>query len=303
METNLAKTISRLTLEHMNRGNLLLGQCLSAVGWVGGTVPKVPNHPNLIELSMSDVAGGGIATGAALFGSKPVYVVRYQGFLWYNLISVVNYAAKSKELWGVPCPIIVRAISMEGGIGPVAGSSHISLAYKMPGVSIVCPRTPKEYEEVWYRAISGDDPYIISEHRSSFLTEKEEDYKVYDDPDLVLLPISAPRGEVNKAIATIGSKLKVNVNPIVYLKPFLHFDSVVDVIKKSKFGAIIIDDDYTNGIAKSVAYDLMMSSGKPVKVMGLKDKSAGFSKDTDNLPPNELEILKEIEEVTLCKIY
>ena len=51
---------------------------------------------------MADVAGGGFAVGAALAGRKPIYVIRYQGFNWYNSVSIINYAAKSKELWDVP---------------------------------------------------------------------------------------------------------------------------------------------------------------------------------------------------------
>ena len=39
---------------------------------------------------------------------------------------IVNYAAKSKELFDTPCPVFVRGIGMERAIGPVAGSSHHS---------------------------------------------------------------------------------------------------------------------------------------------------------------------------------
>ena len=36
----------------------------------------------------------------------------------------------------------------------------------------------------------------------------------------------------------------------------------------------------------------MKKTKKNFDVMGLKDKSAGFSKSTDNLPPNSKEIIK-----------
>jgi hypothetical protein len=301
MAINLATTISDLTLDHMDKGNLVMGQCLTAVGWVGGTVPKVPNHPSMVELSMADVAGGGIAVGSSLFGNRPIYIVRYQGFLWYNLISVVNYAAKSKELWNVPCPIIVRAIAMEGKIGPVAGSSHISLAYRMPGVKIACPRTPREYIEVWQEASTGDDPYIISEHRASFSVTEDTMYEEYESPDIVLLPLACPRQEVDKVVSK--SSANISVEPLVFIKPFKNFSKVVDLVQRSKNGAIIIDDDYPDGMAKSIAYDLTIASGKKVEVMGLANKTAGFSDATDNLPPNENQIKNKIEDILKCKIY
>src|SRR3989344_8182023 len=120
-----AETIREITRNHLlkNRG-VALGQCLTAVGWVGGTVPELREENGLVELSMADVSSGGIAVGVALAGRRPIYIVRYQGFQWYNAPSIVNYAAKSKEMWGIPCPIFVRSIGMDGGIGPVASGSH-----------------------------------------------------------------------------------------------------------------------------------------------------------------------------------
>ena len=120
----------------------MFGQCLSAVGWVGGTVPELTEKDGLVELSMADVANGGIVAGAGLSKRRPIYVIRYHGFNWYTAPMIVNYAAKSKEIWNTPCPVFVRGIGMEGAIGPVAGSSHHSLYYRMPGIRIVSPMTP-----------------------------------------------------------------------------------------------------------------------------------------------------------------
>ena len=56
----------------------------------------------------------------------------------------------------------------------------------------------------------------------------------------------------------------------------------------------MLDDDYVNGTAKSLAYELSYKSGKKVEVMGLEDRSAGFSRATDNLSPNFERIKKEV---------
>ena len=70
------------------------------------------------------VADGGFVVGAALMNSKPIYVIRYQGFNWYNCPMIVNYACKSKEIWKVPRTNFCKRNWNEGGIGPAAGSSH-----------------------------------------------------------------------------------------------------------------------------------------------------------------------------------
>ena len=58
-----------------------MGQCLTAVGWVGGTLPELYEKDGMIELSMADVARGGFAVGAALAEKRPIYIIRYPGFL------------------------------------------------------------------------------------------------------------------------------------------------------------------------------------------------------------------------------
>ena len=164
MGITLGNFIAKITDDLINEADaIVLGQCLTAVGWVAGTVPSWVNKKNIIELSMADVANGGIAVGAALNQNNPViYVVRYQGFLWYNAISIVNYAAKSKEMFDIGCPLLVRAIAMEGAIGPVAGNSQHSLVLRMPGINVFEPMSVNEWEFSWdYHHSQRDLPTII----------------------------------------------------------------------------------------------------------------------------------------------
>ena len=71
----------------------------------------------------------------------------------------------------------------------------------------------------------------------------------------------------------------------------------MSTLKNSKYGGIILDDDYESGVSSDMAYKLMKLSNKNVEVMGLKNKSAGFSKQNDNLPPKKEEIIKKIKKI------
>ena len=125
MAKTLREIIKDTVYYHLKKKNgLVFGQCLTAVGWVGGTLPHLKEKDGMIDLSMADVANGGIVAGAGLSGRRPIYVIRYQGFNWFNAPIILNYSCKSKEIWNTPCPIFIRGIAMEGSIGPVAGSSH-----------------------------------------------------------------------------------------------------------------------------------------------------------------------------------
>ena len=299
MEITVRETIKKTILKHLKEKNgLILGQCLSAVGWVGGTIPELTEKEGVVELSMADVANGGIVVGAGLSNRRPIYVIRYQGFNWFNAPIILNYACKSKELWDVPCPIFIRGIAMEGSIGPVAGSSHHSLYYRMPGVKIISPMTPKEYNLAYKSFMNEEEVYYVSEHRASYDNKKELADFLSDDVDIIIFSISITRFEAQKVRETLEKEnLKIGVANILWIKPFEIKEKWIQTLKNSKFGGIILDDDYESGVASDMAYKLMKLSKKKVEVMGLKNKSAGFSGKSDNLPPNKEEIITKIKEI------
>ena len=280
------------------RDGLAFGQCLTAVGWVGGTLPELYEEDGMVELSMADVAGGGIVTGAGLVGRRPMYIIRYQGFNWYNSPMIVNYACKSKEIWKRPCPIFVRSIAMEGSIGPVAGSSHHALYYRMPGIKIVSPMTPNEYRVIYRDFMSNDDVMYVSEHRGSYNNEKELYNVNISDPDVVLFPISITRFEAEKARQLLISKgIRASIFHQLWLKPYLFHDHWAKAVSESKYGAIVLDDDYEDGISKSIAHKIMMETNKKVYVMGLEERTAGFHRSVDNLPPSSEKIVNKVLEI------
>ena len=299
MEKTVRETIKETSRNHIKKNNsLIFGQCLSAVGWVGGTVPELTEKEGLVELSMADVANGGIVAGAGLSNRRPIYVIRYQGFNWFNASIILNYACKSKEIWNVPCPIFIRGIAMEGSIGPVAGSSQHSIYYKMPGIKIISPMTPKEYLIAYNDFMKNDEVMYVSEHRGSYTNTKELHDYLDGDLDLILFPISITRFEAHKAKIELEKEgYKIGIANILWIKPFSIKKDWEQAVLKSKFGGIVLDDDYTDGVASNLAYQLIKKTKKNFEVMGLKDRSAGFSKTSDNLPPSCKEIIIKCKEL------
>jgi transketolase C-terminal domain/subunit len=183
------------------------------------------------------------------------------------------------------CPIMIRAIAMEGSIGPVAGSSHHSLCHRMPGIKIVSPMTPSEYKLAYANFMEGDEPLYISEHRGSYGQIEDLSDIEYSSPDFVLFPISITRFaavEVSKKLYEEG--IKVNVYHQVWLKPYVVDDRWKHFLYAKQ--GLVLDDDYADGIASVIAHKLCLVSGSSVYSMGLKDRTAGFCRATDNLPPS-----------------
>jgi transketolase C-terminal domain/subunit len=299
MATTVRETIKEITCKHLTEGlGKCYGQCLTAVGWVGGTLPEMYEEDGMVEFSMADVSNGSIATGIALAGGRPIYVVRYQGFQWYNLVSIVNYAAKSKEIWNRPCPIFVRSIAMEGGVGPVAGSSHHSLAHRMPGIKVISPMTPGEYKYAYDCFMNDDEPYYVSEHRKSYDNTEELENIILPEADFTIFPISITRLEMKKLLE-LAKQENINLNIIhqLWIKPFTIEDSWKIALDNSRFGGLITDDDYVEGTASSIANELSLATGKKVHTLGLEPRTAGFHPSVDNLPPSAEKMIKKLKNI------
>ena len=297
MERTVRETIKTITYSHLKeKKSMCFGQCLTAVGWVGGTLPELYEEDGMVEIPTSDVANGGFVVGAALKGVRPIYVVRYQGFQWYNSPIIINYACKSKEIWNVPCPIFIRSIAMEGAIGPVAGSSHHSLFQRMPGSKIISPMTPKEYDYVYKEFMKDDEVYYVSEHRRSYDNTKEFENVIEEKADFTLFPISITRFDAEKARLILSDQgYKINIIHQLWIKPFVFEDNWKKALNESKYGGMVLDDDYEEGVASSIAHTMMVKSDKKVYTLGLEHRTAGFHPNVDNLPPSPEKIAEKVK--------
>ena len=280
-----------------NRNGIAMGQCLTAVGWVGGTVPKMTEKEGLVELSMDDTSGSGIAVGCSR--TRPtIYIVRYQGFQWFNAAFIVNLAAKSKEMWGISRRLLVRSIAMEGGIGPVASNSHHGMFTRMPGIVVVAPMTPGEYLQIVDYFNSHDVPIYVSEHRKSFDIDYEMPDLISRYPHITLFPISAVRLNAVKAAETLLEEgIVCNIVHLLWLKPFMVSDKMLNSLESSSFGGIVLDTDYENGVSKCIASDIMQYTDKKIRVLGLEERTAGFASHLDNLPPSSEKICDFIKKI------
>ena len=280
----LADTIREISRDHLENGNgLLLGQCISAVGWVNNTVPDCRG---IVEFPMSDVAGSGIAVGAALVGRRPIFVLRFQDFLVLNGSPLIFYAAKTKELHGRSAPIFVRAIASDG-LGPVHSGVLHSLFMHFPGFRVCSPMTPGEYRDIWREFLEHDDPMIVSEHRLSYKNTEELPDVVREGAHITLFPVSATRFEAVKAAAVLEREgIVCSICHIRRLKPFIAEEGMTAPLRAAGRG-LVIDPGYTiAGASQALAYELTHAAGVPVHALGLLDKTKCLCAPLRNEIPN-----------------
>lgn len=265
----VADTIREITRHHLEENDgLLLGQSISAVGWVNNTVPDCRN---IVELPMADVAGPGIAVGAALVGRRPIFVIRFQDFLVLNGSPFIFYAAKVKELHNGKAPVFIRGIASEG-LGPVHSGVLHSLFMHFPGFRVCSPMTPLEYRSIWNDFMAHDDPMMVSEHRLSFQNCDELPDMVQESAVITLYPISATRFETVKAADMLAREgIICNVCHILWLKPFVCEERLLSPLRQTGQGMVIDPGHEIAGASQSIAYELTRASGIPVEAMGLLD--------------------------------
>ena len=58
----------------------------------------------------------------------------------------------------------------------------------MPGVKILSPMTPKEFQYRYEKFMKDDDVYYISEHRRSYDNELETENIIHENADFTLIP-------------------------------------------------------------------------------------------------------------------
>ena len=92
----------------------------------------------------------------------------------------------------------------------------------------------------------------------------------------------------------IKEGIRVSVCHIFIIKPFEPSSISIDNLANSTYGGCVIDDDYPGGIAKSLASDLSNITGKKVEALGLEDRTAGFAKEVDNIPPDTNKIISKV---------
>ncbi|MEX2614775.1 MAG: transketolase C-terminal domain-containing protein [Alphaproteobacteria bacterium] len=298
MGETVADTIRELTRRHIAENNgLVLGQCLSAVGWVQNTVPE--QEAGIEELPMTDTAGAGIAVGAALTGRRPIFILRFQSLVWLNASPLVNHAARVKAIFGYGCPLFIRASGDEGhSMGPVHSGAHHAPFMYVPGLTVVAPMTPGEYRDIWAHFMAHDDPLFVSEHRLSYNNTEELPDRIEDGADITLFAASASRFSLAEAAARLREDgIRVNIVHLVWLKPLNVPEAALAALRASGNGLVLDSGFEICGASRSIAYELTHLTGVRVHALALEDRPSGVAKRLENLSPQPERIVKEVRNI------
>lgn len=196
----------------------------------------------------------GIVVGAAIAGTRPVYVHMRIDFLPLSMDQIINHAAKWHYMFAgaVNVPLTIRSIIGRGwGSAAQHSQSLQALFTHIPGLKVVMPATPYDAKGLLLASIVDNNPVIFVEHR--WLYEHmghvpEESYTVplgkgiirRHGKDVTIAAVSLMVYEAARAAETLREQgIDAEVIDLRTLKP-LDTDLIMESIKKT--GALVIAD-------------------------------------------------------------
>jgi acetoin:2,6-dichlorophenolindophenol oxidoreductase subunit beta len=149
----------------------LMGEDIGTYGGafqVTGDLVERFGEDRVIDTPISELGGAGVAVGAALAGSRPVYEFQFSDFSMLAMEQIVNQAAKIRYMLGgkISVPVVFRMPTGSGTGGAAQHSQSLEAWFgHVPGLKVVEPSTPEDAKGLILAAIADPDPVLVFEHK------------------------------------------------------------------------------------------------------------------------------------------
>jgi len=271
----------------------------------------------VLDTPISEMAIGGAAVGAAMYGLRPVAEFMTINFAFLALDALVNHAAKIHYMFdgAVKVPAVFRAAS---GWGNQATATHSHtpepIFAHFPGLYVGCPATPADAKGMLKAAIRDDNPVLFTESIALY----PKPGPVSDDEDL-LIPIGESdikregsdvtiityaRGvEWSLAAAKQLAKdgVECEVVDLRWLRP-LDFSKVAQSFKKTN-RAVIVEESlpmYSFGseIAARIQEELFDYMDAPVKRVSAMDVPLPYAREIELMAlPDKQKVIDAVKSI------
>ncbi len=239
----------------------------------------------------------GVCVGAALTGRRPIGEIQFNDFVATGFNQLVNNAAKIHYRWGQPVPMTVRL--PWGGLrhaGPYHSQNTEPWFYRVPGLKIVVPSTPRDARALFASAVADPNPVLFYEHIALYRDPHIKQVMGEEPPDPIPLGLAALRragsdmafvsyGAYVHVVMEVAEKLAAEgveaaVLDLRSLAP-LDRESLLAVARHTSKVMIVHEDSRTGGIGESLAAIIQEEAFEdldaPVRVIGALDTPVPYS--------------------------
>jgi len=250
----------------------------------------------VIDTPISELGGAGLAVGAALTGTLPVYEFQFSDFSMLAMEQIVNQAAKLRYMLGgaVSVPVVFRMPTGSGLGGAAQHSQSIEAWYAhVPGLKVLEPATPHDAKGLLLAAIEDPDPVIVFEHKLLYKVKgpvPEGHYTVPigkaavrregRDLTIVATGIMVPRA-LEAAEALAGQGIEAEVIDPRSLRP-LDTPTIIESVKKTSRLLCVYEGVKAYGVGAEIAAAIVESEAfdyldAPIMRLGGADAPIAYS--------------------------
>jgi pyruvate dehydrogenase E1 component beta subunit len=269
------------------------------------------------DTPISEMAIGGAAVGAAMYGLRPVAEMMTINFAFLALDAIINHAAKIHYMFNgqFTVPLVIRAAT-GWGMQATATHSHMPepIFAHFPGLYVGCPSNAGDAYGMLKASIRDDNPVLFTETIALY----PKPGPVPDDPDY-LVPIgkadvkragkdvtlvSFARGvewSLKAADALAKEGIECEVVDLRWLRP-LDTATVFESFRKTNHCVVVEEclPHYSFGseIAAQIQENCFDYMDAPIKRVSALDVPLPFAKDIELAAlPDEHKVIAAVKEV------
>ncbi|MCB0358098.1 MAG: alpha-ketoacid dehydrogenase subunit beta [Bdellovibrionales bacterium] len=128
----------------------------------------------VIDFPIAETALIAMATGAAMYGLRPVVEIQFADFVTNGFNQIVTNAARVHYRYGQSVPLVIRLPSGGGlGAGPFHSINPEAWFFHCPGLKLVAPATANDARGLLKAAIRDNNPVLFFEHKYLYRRVKE----------------------------------------------------------------------------------------------------------------------------------
>ncbi|PLA76835.1 alpha-ketoacid dehydrogenase subunit beta [Ligilactobacillus agilis] len=319
-KTTMIKAITQALDQEIKRDDkvLVFGEDVGRNGGVFRATDGLQDangKDRVFDTPLAESGIGGLATGLALQGFRPVPEIQFFGFVFEVMDEIAGQISRIGHRMGGTrkMPITIRAPFGGGVHTPELHSDSLEgLMAQTPGLKVVVPSGPYDAKGLLLSAIRSDDPVVFLEHMKLYRSVKEEvpdeEYTIPLDKaavkregkDVSIITYGYMVQESLKAAADLAKEgIEAEVLDLRTISP-LDEEAILATVKKTGRAVIVQEAQRQAGVAAQVASVIaekgILSLEAPIGRVSAPDTPYPFSEAESIWLPNKSDIIAKVKE-------
>ncbi|MFD5186333.1 alpha-ketoacid dehydrogenase subunit beta [Streptomyces sp. NPDC058372] len=263
-------------------GLLLLGEDIGRLGGVFRVTRGLQERfgrDRVRDTLLAESSIIGQAVGMAMSGLVPICEIQFDGFTYPAVNQLVTQAARIGGRWnGQVSPRLVVRIPTGGGFRGVEhhNESNEALFARVPGISVACPSTGEDADQILRHAVTLGSPVVIYEPIRLYWRKvtPARDPEPAKSPtaariarqgtDLTVVTYGAITHEVLRAAHELSPDVDVEVVDLRWVAP-LDMDMVLRSLARTGRLLIVHEGSKDLGVGAEIAASVVESGSVPLR--------------------------------------